>query len=76
MKTAKRQPTPTDDIKDDYEDLESKSSFSSPSEVSPSKIKEYDPVKRAEGRKRQLPASRYEASWHTSSDHSANQVEN
>lgn len=59
LKDASKQASPVNDINDDLGDLESQSSFSAPSEISPNKIKEYDPVKRAEGRKRQLPASRY-----------------
>ncbi|KAG9249227.1 ribosomal protein L5 domain-containing protein [Calycina marina] len=45
---------------DDLADLESESSFAKPLNLSSSKISEYDPVKRAQGRKRQLPASRYQ----------------
>ncbi len=47
-----------DDPSADIEDLESQSSFSAdgPSEEV---IKKYDPVKRAQSRKRELPPSRY-----------------
>ncbi|KAF7926313.1 uncharacterized protein EAE98_006608 [Botrytis deweyae] len=44
---------------EDFQDLESQSSFAStsvPNEV----IETYDPVKRAQGRKRELPSSRYQ----------------
>ena len=48
---------------EDLEDLESQSSFS-PSELEPEKIKAYDPVKRAQGRRRELPPSRYDCNIH------------
>jgi len=58
MDAGRTQGPPANDLNDDLEDLESQSSFSAPSKASPSQIKEYNPVKRAEERKRQLPASR------------------
>jgi len=46
------------DVSEDLQDLESNSSLSSAGTLS-EKISAYDPVKRAQGRRRQLPASRY-----------------
>jgi large subunit ribosomal protein L5 len=46
------------EVSEDFQDLESQSSLSpqfSPDE----KIKAYDPIKRAQGRRRELPPSRY-----------------
>ncbi|KAA8563723.1 hypothetical protein EYC84_011742 [Monilinia fructicola] len=47
------------ELPQDFQDLESQSSFTSttvPNEV----IDSFDPIKRAQGRKRELPASRYQ----------------
>ncbi len=44
---------------EDFQDLESQSSLTS-STSQDEKIKTYDPVKRAQGRRRELPPSRYE----------------
>jgi large subunit ribosomal protein L5 len=48
------------DALEDLQDLESQSTFSS-SEFELEKIKAYDPVKRAQGRKKELPSSRYDS---------------
>jgi hypothetical protein len=46
------------EVSEDLQDLESQSSLSTP--FSPDeRIKAYNPIKRAQGRKRQLPPSRY-----------------
>ena len=43
---------------EDFQDLESKSSLLSNGAVD-EKVKSYDPIKRSQGRRTQLPASRY-----------------
>jgi hypothetical protein len=49
---------------EDLQDLESQSSFSA-NDYPAEKIKAYDPVKRAQGRKRELPPSRYDGNCWT-----------
>ncbi|TVY20153.1 putative mitochondrial 54S ribosomal protein L7 [Lachnellula arida] len=44
---------------EDFQDLESQSALT-PTEISQETIEAYDPVKRSQGRKRELPASRYQ----------------
>ena len=44
----------------DFQDLELQSSFAVKLPSDDGKITEFDPVKRAQGRKRELPPSRYE----------------
>ena len=46
-------------VVEDYQDLVSESSFSTGG-FSEDVIKAYDPVRRAQGRRRELPPSRYE----------------
>jgi large subunit ribosomal protein L5 len=46
------------EIPEDFDDLESHSSIAS-TEVPEDVLKSFDPIKRAKGRKYQLPASRY-----------------
>ncbi|KAH6684520.1 ribosomal protein L5 domain-containing protein [Halenospora varia] len=46
------------EVSNDYEDLESQSTLVPSTEKV--KVGEYDPIKRVEGRKRQLPSSRYQ----------------
>lgn len=47
-----------EEFSEDLQELESSSSYS-PTDIPAEKIKAFDPVKRAQGRKRQLPPSRY-----------------
>lgn len=49
---------PAQEQPEDFKDLESQSSFLS-GKPSPQVVKSYDPVKRAESRRTQLPRSRY-----------------
>lgn len=49
---------PAQEQPSDLQDLESQSSFLTDG-ATPQEIKSYDPVKRAESRKKQLPRSRY-----------------
>lgn len=44
---------------EDLQDLESQSALT-PTKISQETIEAYDPVKRSQGRKRELPASRYD----------------
>ncbi len=46
-------------VSEDYQDLESQSSFLSNTPFEEEKIKSWNPIKRAQGRRRQLPPSRY-----------------
>jgi len=55
---ASGQAAAVQEASDDLQDLESQSALTS-TEFSPETIKGYDPVRRSQGRKRQLPASRY-----------------
>lgn len=48
----------TKETSEDFQDLESKSSLLSNGAVD-EKVKSYDPIKRSQGRRTQLPASRY-----------------
>lgn len=48
------------DVAADLHELESQSSFST-TDYSKEKIEAFDPVKKAKARKRELPASRYDA---------------
>jgi large subunit ribosomal protein L5 len=51
------EPAPEQELSEDFQELESQSSYSF-TEMPVEKIKAYDPVKRAQGRKRELPPSR------------------
>jgi large subunit ribosomal protein L5 len=55
---ASAEATAPQEVSEDFQDLESQSSLSTQF-TSDEKIKAYDPVKRAHGRKRELPPSRY-----------------
>lgn len=55
---ASSEASSTQEISQDLQELESISSYS-PSDIPTESIKAYDPVKRAQGRRRQLPPSRF-----------------
>jgi large subunit ribosomal protein L5 len=55
---ASGQAVAVQEASEDLQDLESQSALTS-TELSPEVVEGYDPVKRSQGRKRQLPASRY-----------------
>lgn len=57
---ASAEAAPAKEIPEDFQDLESQSSFTSTT-LPKDAIGSYDPVKVAKGRKRELPASRYES---------------
>ena len=55
---ASGEASPSKEVLEDIQDLESQSSFSS-SAFEPERIKAFDPVKKSQGRRRELPPSRY-----------------
>jgi large subunit ribosomal protein L5 len=56
---ASGQAAAVQEASEDLDDLESQSALSS-TELPSEAVKGYDPIKRSQGRKRQLPASRYD----------------
>jgi hypothetical protein len=64
---ASSQASYSQEVSPDVQELESQSSFST-TDYSTEKIEAYDPVKRAQGRKRELPPSRYAANASRSPD--------
>src|SRR5277367_4213903 len=70
---ASAEAAPVQQVSEDLQELESNSSYSS-AEILTEKIKAYDPVKRAQGRRRELPPSRYVVNWSQNTLHSIQQA--